>query len=73
VATRARPTVGVGASASSGPVIVAREMRVPTILGPVATTTRTTAHLSATRSSRWPIVMAGYIRRTTMPRPTTVA
>jgi hypothetical protein len=64
--------VGTGASASPGPVIVGGEMRVSTILGPMATTTRTTADLSAPRSPGWPIVMAGYIPRT-MPRPPTVS
>lgn len=74
VTTSARPTVGIGASASTRrPVIVAREMRVPAILGPTAPTTRTTAYVSAPRSSRWSIVMAGYIPRTTMPKPTTVS
>jgi hypothetical protein len=72
VATTARPNVGIGTSASTRPVVVAGEMGVSAVLGPVATATRTAAYLSASRSSRWPIIMAGYIRRTTMPRPATV-
>jgi hypothetical protein len=50
--------------------IVVREMRVPAILWPAAATTRATTNVSAPRSSSRPIVTAGYVPWTTVPRPT---
>jgi hypothetical protein len=70
LATRRRAMARVHVARRS---VVAATSARPTVGIGTAASTRTTSYLSASRSSRWPIVMAGYIRRTTMPRPTTVA
>lgn len=82
-ATGPRPTVHPATTASPRrPIIAPSRERVvrsrftasggPTVLRPTTTTTRATPNLSASRGPSRPIIPSGYIRRPTMPQPTTV-
>ena len=72
-----RRAVTLCAASSGRPIIATRRVRWlttgATVVLRTAAATSTTTHLGAARSSRRPIVMAGYMLRPTVPRPATVS